>query len=204
MQNYTLKLRGFHAMYTIAVCGIDRIGKTTLSENLAKYLKWDKLKFPNYSLDSGQRIDWMLQGKEAFDPEYFQLLQNQNKLETLSTLPDGKYIFDRYKLSEIIYGIANGLPEAWVRKLAAKVPDPDLTIVLHGKPHCQDRSIFKDAEYQNKVSELYFQECRDKCPKKYILVDVDGKTPDDVLDFVIIMLKLRGIDQCLLAGGKKQ
>ena len=178
-------------MVIIAIEGIDRIGKTSLSIKLAEWLGWKYQKFPNYELDSGERILWMLQGLEVLDPEYYQELQNRNKLETLEFLSEGNYVFDRYKLSEVVYGLVNGLPEKWVRELAAKLPEPDVTIILHGEPFETDDSVFKDSELQKEISEKYLKEWKDS--NEYELFNVNDKCKGELLEDALFLLEERGL-----------
>jgi thymidylate kinase len=122
---------------------------------LSQELEYTYVKFPNEEIDSGKELRRIINGGLLFDLESYQELQNKNKLETLEVLPDGNYIFDRYKLSEIVYGKANGLPDSVVNEYADRIPDPDITILIVGRPFGKDKDIFSADGYQRKVKELY-------------------------------------------------
>ena len=139
----------------IAIEGPDKFGKTLLAHLLSQELGYTYVKFPNEELESGKELRKIINGGLLFDLEAYQELQNRNKLETLENLPDGNYIFDRYKLSEIVYGKANGLPDSVVYEYADRLPDPDITILIVGRPYGKDTDIFSADEYQKRVKELY-------------------------------------------------
>lgn len=142
-------------MRTIAIEGPDKFGKTLLAYMLSQELEYTYVKFPNEEIDSGKELRRIINGGLLFDLDAYQELQNKNKLETLEVLPDGNYIFDRYKLSEIVYGKANGLPDSVVNEYADRIPDPDITILIVGRPFGKDKDIFSADGYQRKVKELY-------------------------------------------------
>jgi len=139
----------------IAIEGPDKFGKTLLAHLLSQELDYTYVKFPNEELDSGKELRRIINGGLLFDLEAYQELQNRNKLETLAHLPDGNYIFDRYKLSEIVYGKANGLPDDIIYKYADRIPDPDVTVLIVGRPFGTDKDIFSADAYQKRVKELY-------------------------------------------------
>lgn len=144
----------------IAFEGGDGYGKTRHALSLAEYAGFGYVKLPNEYLPSGKTARAMINGQIPFDKLKYQIVQNENKLETLETLTEGNYIFDRYKLSEIVYGLVNGLPEQVVRDLAEKLPDPDITVLLMGKPYRVDSDIFSSRDYQRQVKELFFEESK--------------------------------------------
>ena len=142
----------------IAIEGPDKFGKTLLAHLLSQELDYTYVKFPNEELESGKELRRIINGGLPFDLEAYQELQNKNKLETLDNLPDGNYIFDRYKLSEIVYGKANGLQDSVIYKYADRIPDPDITILVVGRPYGTDKDIFSADAYQKRVKELYKEE----------------------------------------------
>lgn len=143
----------------IHVGGPDGFGKSTLCDALSKALNAELIKFPNVKFESGQRIYQILNGELPFEPMSFQALQIVNRLETYETLdPKKTYVMDRGKLSGIIYALVDGLPEEWVRKTADYIPNPDVTVIITGRPYKQDSDIYSDEGYQRKVKELYKKE----------------------------------------------
>jgi len=145
-------------MMRIAIEGPDKFGKTLLSHLLAQELGYTYVKFPNEKIESGKEARAMINGEVHFDKLRYQELQNKNKLETLESLPDENYIFDRYKLSEIVYGKVNGLPCSVVEDYADCLPNPDITILIVGRPYGKDCDIFSSDEYQKSVKQLYKEE----------------------------------------------
>jgi thymidylate kinase len=173
----------------IAFEGPDKFGKTVLSEMLARESGFEYLKFPNEKIESGILIRRMLNGLDPFDPALLQVLQNQNKLETLYNLKDKNYIFDRYKLSEIVYGLANGLSPGYVMDLADLLPNPDITILLTGRPYGQDNDVYSSSEFQRRVKELFKEEGKNAGGR--VIWICNYGTIDEV--FSEIVRKLQGV-----------
>jgi len=140
--------------------GPDNTLKTTLSQMLAKKTGYKYVKFPNPDLDSGKIIQEYIEGKVDISPYTYQRLQNNNKILTLRSLGNETYIFDRYKLSEIVYGYLNGLSEKEIMELADQLPEPDLTIMMVGRSYGLDNDVFGTEEKQVKLKELFIQEAK--------------------------------------------
>lgn len=174
----------------IAIEGGDNVGKSTIAKMLSDYLDIELIKFPNEQLESGKRIRKMLNGDDPFDPEYLQNLQNENKIDTIHALMPGTYIFDRYKISEIVYGLANGVNEQSVRSCAYLLPDPDITFLLTGKSYGYDADIYGNDAYQSTITQLYLTEAKNSSGRIEIINN--EKPIDDVFEEVV--RKLRGID----------
>jgi len=170
-------------MKIIALCGKDRVGKTTHAKLLAERFGWTYVKFPNEELYSGKIIRQILNKELPFEPVSFQALQDSNKTETIRRLnPNENYIFDRFKLSAIVYGLADGLDEEWVRENAALLPEPDFTLVFCGAPYGQDSDIYGKKEYQEKVSKLFIIE---GISREYEGIFVDGKTVEEIHEEIV-------------------
>lgn len=143
----------------ILVEGPDGYGKSTLCAALSKALNAELIKFPNENYESGKRLRQILNKEYPFEPMSFQALQIVNRLEVYETLnPRKTYVCDRGKLSGIIYALADGLPEEWVRKTADYLPDADITVIVTGRPYKEDSDIYSDVEYQKKIKTLYKEE----------------------------------------------
>lgn len=130
--------------------GIDRIGKTTVAEEVCAKLKFKYMKFPNESLTTGKVIRKILQGIIPYEPYSFQGL---NALDKYLTPIFGKVICDRYSLSQTIYGLNDGLPKEYLDEICKKLPTPDATFIFTGFPFCEDTEIF--SETTTKIAELY-------------------------------------------------
>lgn len=173
----------------IAIEGGDHVGKSTIAEMLSDYLDIELIKFPNERLGSGKQSRRMLNDDDPFDPEYMQYLQNENKIDTLKTLVPGTYIFDRFKLSEIVDGLANGVNEQYVRSCADLLPDPDITFLLTGRSYGHDAGIYGNDEYQSTITKLYLTEAKNSSGRIEIINN--EKSADAVLEEVF--RKMRGI-----------
>jgi len=174
----------------IAIEGAENTGKSTIAEMLSDYSDIELIKFPNERLDSGKQIRRMLNGDDPFDPEYLQDLQHENKIDTLKIVTSGTYIFDRFKLSEIVYGLANDIPGPYVRNSADLLPDPDITFLLTGKSYGFDANVYGNDEFQSTITELYIAEAKNSSGR--ICIINNEKSIDDV--FGEVMRALRGVD----------
>lgn len=178
----------------ICIEGADRRGKTTQAALLAEHLKCPVIKFPNEEYDSGQTLRNILNKEEGypFEAMSFQALQIINRFESQQAIVEAEMqhrnvILDRYTMSGIVYALADGLPEAWVRKTMSYVPAPDFTIVLYGEPYCNDTGIYGDSEYQKKINELYLQELN-RHKSGYVGINVTCKTVEKVHEIILACL----------------
>lgn len=144
----------------IAIDGGDNVGKSTIAKMLSDYLDIELIKFPN-----------------------------ENKIDTLKTLTPGTYIFDRYKISEVVDGLANGVNEQYVRNSADLLPDPDITFLLTGRSYGHDADIYGNDEYQSTITKLYLTEAKNSSGRIEIINN--EKSADAVLEEVF--RKMRGI-----------
>ena len=60
---------------------------------------------------------------------------------------------DRWSLSTVVYGAAEGVSKEYTLELAKHLREPDYTIILHGKSHSHEAedSYESDSELQQKV-----------------------------------------------------
>jgi len=171
-------------MKIIAFEGPDKLGKTTQAKIIAEKLGWTYIKFPNEKYYSGKIIRSILNEEMPFEPASFQALQILNRLETFEHLnPDENYIFDRYKLSGIVYGLADGLQEEWIREVCDLLPDPDFTLVFTGKPYGKDSDIYWQKQYE--IAQLFHNEV---VVYRYPWICVDGQTVEEVSEEILKML----------------
>jgi thymidylate kinase len=131
----------------IVVEGPDRVGKFTQTHLLQEYITGIGLgatvvEVPIRSAITYRVIYWMLQnGLAKTFPKIFQWFQFINrKIFQVFTLPvlEEHYdfiIMDRWSLSTIVYGIAEGVPKDYTIGLAKKLREPDFTIILFGEAH---------------------------------------------------------------------
>jgi dTMP kinase len=128
----------------IALEGIDQAGKRTQARLLGRRLRELGLEvaiwsFPDYSTELGGEIRAFLRGERRYNPRVRHLLYAANKWERaeelMGLLGRGAFVvLDRYKASNIAYGMAHGLDRAWLAGLEADLPEADLTILIDIPP----------------------------------------------------------------------
>lgn len=149
--------------------GADRCGKATQSELLKQHIK--KLgmavaivEVPIRSAVTYKIIYWMLQnGLAKKFPYIFQLFQFANrKFFEWTKLPrleadNDVIILDRWSLSTVVYGGAEGVSRKFTVGLSKLLKQPDHTFILLGKafPHDAEDVYEADASLQEKVREGY-------------------------------------------------
>lgn len=167
----------------IAVCGCDASGKATQTKLLAKKLNATRFEFPSYATPAGQAILGNLKGEWAasrlvrdvygqpdskLNALVLQSLMTINRFEMLPQILEaaehGHVIFDRYYVSALVYGGLDGLDRAWIERIQAPLPEPDLWILLdvpveegfRRRPERRDR-YEQDREYLERVRGAYQQ-----------------------------------------------
>lgn len=185
----------------IAIEGPDRVGKFTQTKLLQKYITRIGLsavvvEVPIRSAITYRVIYWMLQnGLAKKFPKIFQWFQFINrKIFQMYTLPvlEEHYdfiIMDRWSLSTIVYGIAEGVPKAYTIGLAKKLREPDFTIILFGEAHehVAEDSYEADVSLQARVRLEYAKWALEN-PKTTKLIDCNQ-------DHKIVAKKIKNILQ---------
>ena len=128
----------------MAIEGIDQSGKKTQSRLLAKRIREeghsvDVMEFPDYKTGIGLRLREYLHGKARLDLHAVHLLYAANKWESLYKLNRkirnvDVLILNRYRASNLAYGVAHGLPIEWLSALELGLPEPDVVLVLDVSP----------------------------------------------------------------------
>ena len=154
----------------IVIVGADRCGKATQSRLLRDHIRnvlnkrADVVEVPIKSPVTYRLIYWMLSsGLAKKFPKLFQWIQFANrkifKMMHLTSLmrKNDVVIFDRWSLSTIVYGEAEGVPRRWSERLAEKLIIPSHTILLIGKPHTKEtEDVYEaDSTLQDRVRDLY-------------------------------------------------
>ena len=152
--------------------GGDQAGKKTQSALLEKKLKLAKIKttlfsFPDYSTPIGKEINKYLHGKRKFPPQVIHCLLAANRWEKLDEIKKAQQknsivIMNRYRESNLVYGLVNGLKLEWLENLDSGLPKSDLVIVLDvpqtesfsRKRSNRDR-FEKNKDFSNKISRSY-------------------------------------------------
>jgi len=154
----------------IVIEGADRCGKATQSRLLRDHIRnvlnkrVEVVEVPIKSPVTYRLIYWMLgSGTAKKFPKLFQWLQFANRkifqvTHLTSLMRKNDYIiFDRWSLSTIVYGEAEGVPREWSEKLAERLVAPDHTILLLGQPHTKEsEDVYEaDSALQDRVRDLY-------------------------------------------------
>ena len=159
--------------------GGDQAGKKTQSELLEKKLKTAKIKaklfsFPDYSTPIGKEINKYLHGKRKFPPQVIHCLLAANRWEKLDEIKKAQQknsviIMNRYRESNLVYGLVNGLKIDWLENLDAGLPKSDLVIVLdvsqnesfNRKRANRDR-FEKKKDFSQRISKTYRRMAKQK------------------------------------------
>lgn len=123
----------------VAFEGIDACGKSTQIEMLKKaavplFPSCQVFSYPNYQTSTGEKILQMLKDPER-DPLVLQCLMTVNRYEEQflveEVLEQGALVLlDRYWLSGMVYGAADGLPQSWLHRVHEQLLRPDHWFVL--------------------------------------------------------------------------
>jgi dTMP kinase len=124
----------------IVIEGSDQAGKKTQTALLSQALKKNKIKtktfsFPDYTTPLGREISHFLHGKRKFPPQVIHCLLAANRWEKLGQIKAAQeqnsvVIMNRYYQSNLVYGVANGMPLSWLEGLDEGLPKADLVLVL--------------------------------------------------------------------------
>ena len=187
--------------------GGDQAGKKTQSAMLQRKLRSAKLKtklfsFPDYTTPIGKEIDRYLHGKRKYPAQVIHCLLAANRWERASDLQDAKeknsvIIMNRYRESNLLYGITNGLKLAWLEKLDEGLPKSDLVIVLDVPQKesfarkKQNRDKFeKNKQFSNKISQGYRKLAK---KKRWKVVDASQSKDEVHKDVMKIVAKKMGL-----------
>ena len=152
--------------------GGDQAGKKTQSAMLQKRLRSAKIKtqlfsFPDYSTPIGKEINRYLHGKRKYPAQVIHCLLAANRWEKAAEIKKAQeknsvVIMNRYRESNLVYGLANGLKLDWLEKLDDGLPKSDLVIILDVQQKesfarkKQNRDKFeKDKQFYSKISQGY-------------------------------------------------
>ena len=187
--------------------GGDQAGKKTQSILLEKKLKSAKIKtklfsFPDYSTPIGKEIDQYLHGKRKFSPQVIHCLLAANRWEKADEIKKAQQknsviIMNRYRESNLVYGLVNGLKLSWLENLDIGLPKSDLVIVLD-VPQTEsfrrkrlDRDRFeKNRAFSQKISRTYRKMSKQK---KWKIVDATKSKHDVHEEIMKIFGKKVGI-----------
>ena len=178
--------------------GGDQAGKKTQSALLEKRLKLAKIKtklfsFPDYTTPIGKEISRYLHGKRKFPPQVIHCLLAANRWEKIDEIRKSQeknsvIIMNRYRESNLVYGLVNGLKLDWLESLDHGLPKSDLVIILDvsqtesfsRKRSNRDR-FERNKDFSNKISTTYRKMAM---KNKWKIVDAT-KSKQDVHDDIM-------------------
>jgi len=187
--------------------GGDQAGKKTQSALLEKRLKLAKIKtklfsFPDYTTPIGKEISRYLHGKRKFPPQVIHCLLAANRWEKIDEIRKSQeknsvIIMNRYRESNLVYGLVNGLKLDWLESLDHGLPKSDLVIILDvsqtesfsRKRSNRDR-FERNKDFSNKISTTYRKMA---VKKKWKIVDATKSKQDVHEDIMKIFGKKIGI-----------
>ena len=186
--------------------GADRCGKATQSAMLTEFLnsigyKATRIEVPIKGSFTYKLIYWMLQnGLAKKFPKIFQRLQYLNRWifqkTTLAYLEDSYdyIVFDRWTLSTVAYGIAEGLSKEFCEKLYNNLRTPDFTVLLLGKSfrHEAEDVYESDNELQRKVRLNYADWASKNSSQTYVVLD-STSSKEKISSNIVNYLQMRGI-----------
>jgi dTMP kinase len=135
----------------IAIEGIDGAGKQTQAKNLATHFGARVHSFPHYQSEAGQLLrqhltgqwhcegsiqtdGWQQEAQERREMLLRQCLMTINRYERQrhirNDLARGHVVLDRWWLSSLAYGIAEGLDHDLIVEISRELLDPDIWILI--------------------------------------------------------------------------
>lgn len=154
----------------IAICGPDQVGKQTQTNLLTRHLRASGYRVALVEVPiisryaSYKTIYWMLHNGMAVKyPNVFQFVHFINKLlfqeyDLRDMMHKYDYIvFDRWKLSSMIYGTCGGASAEFTQRMFDRLVTPDLTIVLDAPAYnVRENDAYEaNREFQARVRESY-------------------------------------------------
>lgn len=200
----------------IVLEGLDRVGKSTLAKKLVEHFERTQrqvahLRFPERTTPIGLVISEFLKNpSKHVDHHAMHLLFSANRWEfntkIRKTLLEGiTIVVDRYSYSGIAYSSAKkGLTMDWCCESEKGLPQPDLVIYLElPKEEQYSRPGFGDERFETKeLQELIrhqYEQLMEKSHDIWLRVDVEDKSPDQILAEIITPVK-----RCIEACAKKK
>ena len=187
--------------------GGDQAGKKTQSAMLQKRLRSAKIKiklfsYPDYSTPIGKEINRYLHGKRKYPAQVIHCLLAANRWEKAAEIKKAQeknsvVIMNRYRESNLVYGLANGLKLDWLEKLDEGLPKSALVIILDVQQKesfarkKQNRDKFeKDKQFYSKISQGYKRLAK---KKRWRIVNASQPKTEVHDDVVRIVTKKMGL-----------
>lgn len=194
--------------------GLDRVGKSTLAKKLVEHLERIKkpvsyVRFPDRTTSIGQLINDQLvnSSSKKIDNRAMHLLFSANRWELDHSIRHAinkgtTVIADRYSYTGIAYSSANSdINIKWCCQIENGLPKPDLVIYLelpkeaqYARPGFGDER-YETKEYQESIRRKY-EELIKLSQENWLRLDVENKSPDQLLGEIIIPVK-RCLENCM-------
>ena len=189
----------------IVIEGIDGSGKSTqidrvsscLKNGLLNDIKVDTVKFPIYKSPPGLVIEKLLSSglKNRDSQVLFQSLMVINRQEFFSeyTFSGNILIADRYSLSGIVYGLAQGLDLDWLSSINSFLPIPFATFYLDvpvdesfaRRPERRDVMESSD-DFMRSIHRLY----KENLPHGSFIIDgtqPESRVTSEIIDKILLL-----------------
>lgn len=214
--NFRMSSNGLSRGALIVLEGLDRVGKSTLAKKLVEHLERIRrpvcyYRFPERSTPVGRLIDEFLRTtSKKVDDHAMHLLFSANRWELNKEIRNNllkgtTVVVDRYSYSGVAYsGAKCGLSIGWCLEMEKGLPKPDLVLFLELPKEAQYRrpgfgdERFETEEMQERVRYQY-EQLMDMSSDTWLRVDVENKSPEQVLGEIIVPVK-----RCLEASASKE
>lgn len=203
-------------MIIIAFEGLDKSGKNSQSEMLHKALyergyNVEKSEFHRYDTPTGQLIRQFLDGEYKVNQHAIECIMAADKYAQLDWFKELEketdvLILDRYVLSQMVYGVANGIDIDFTLNLLEHMPEPNYHFFLDVSPEESmnrkgkfgDNDKYEgDLELLTKAREKYLQVMEiEQADGKALILDGTrpvGEIHEDILTATLSLLEERKV-----------
>lgn len=203
-------------MIIIAFEGLDKSGKNSQSEMLHKALyergyNVEKSEFHRYDTPTGQLIRQFLDGEYKVNQHAIECIMAADKYAQLDWFKELEketdvLILDRYVLSQMVYGVANGIDIDFTLNLLEHMPEPNYHFFLDVSPEESmnrkgkfgDNDKYEgDLELLTKAREKYLQVMEiEQADGKALILDGTrpvGELHEDILTATLSLLEERKV-----------
>lgn len=203
-------------MIIVAFEGLDKSGKNSQSEMLHKALyergyNVEKSEFHRYDTPTGQLIRQFLDGEYKVNQHAIECIMAADKYAQLDWFKELEketdvLILDRYVLSQMVYGVANGIDIDFTLNLLEHMPEPNYHFFLDVSPEESmnrkgkfgDNDKYEgDLELLTKAREKYLQVMEiEQADGKALILDGTrpvGEIHEDILTATLSLLEERKV-----------
>lgn len=203
-------------MIIVAFEGLDKSGKNSQSEMLYKALyergyNVEKSEFHRYDTPTGQLIRQFLDGEYKVNQRAIECIMAADKYAQLDWFKELEketdvLILDRYVLSQMVYGVANGIEIDFTLNLLEHMPEPNYHFFLDISPEesmnrkgkfGENDKYEGDLELLTKAREKYLQVMEiEQADGKALILDGTrsvGELHENILATVLSLLEERKV-----------